>query len=145
MDHFKSLTLKNWLCYKKAVFNFHPGVNMIIGPTDHGKSAMMDALHKVITNRPMGDEFQSWWGGETYIGLKLDNSLIRYKKEKQATYQIKNLDTKKVITFTAFRATVPQEITDLLRMDRKINIQKQLEKKAPIFLLSENPADIARH
>ncbi|MDA3790528.1 MAG: hypothetical protein PF503_18800, partial [Desulfobacula sp.] len=47
--------------------------------------------------------------------------------------------------FKAFGAKVPQEISAILKMDRKINVQKQLEKKAPIFLLSESPGDVAKH
>jgi len=144
-DHIKKLVLKNWVSFKKGVFNFHPGVNMIIGPTDHGKSAAMSAIRKMMENRPMGSDFQSWWGGTTYIGLHLDNSIMKYKKNKKALYQIKDIKTGKVIEFNAVRASVPQEITNMLRLNRKINIQRQLEKKAPIFLLSETSSDIARH
>ena len=144
-DHLESITLKNWLSYKKQIFKFHPGVNMIIGPSDHGKSAMMDAILKVLENRPMGDDFQSWWGGKTLVSLKFAEAIVRYKKDDKAQYQIKNRETEKTTIFTAFGTSVPQEISDVLRINRKINVQKQLEKKAPIFLLSENSGDIARH
>ena len=144
MNHLEQLKLKNFLCYEKATFNFHKGVNIIIGPTDHGKSALMDALLKLFENRPMGDEFQSWWNKNTMISLKLGSFMIKYKKKKTAMYQIKDIATGKIPPFNAIGRTVPDQITNLINMDRKINIQKQLEKKAPIFLLSESPGDVAK-
>lgn len=147
-DYFKTLILKNFLCYKYGRFDFVPGVNMIIGPTDHGKSAMMDAFYKLLYNRPMGNDFQSWWmknDDVTYIGLTVDNYIIKYHKDKTAWYELRNTKTKKTIPFEAVGRTVPNKITQLLQMDRKINIQKQLEKKAPIFLLSESNSDVAKH
>lgn len=144
-DHFEKLVLKNFLSWEKGVFNFHPGVNMFIGLSDGGKSAVMDAFFKLFYNRPMGTDFQSWWGGQTLISLQTSGMKVRYKKDKLASYEMKNLSTGKLTVFDAPKTTVPDQITNFLNMDRKINFQKQLEKKAPIFLLSESPSDISKH
>lgn len=144
-DHFDKLVLKNFLSWEKGIFNFHPGVNMFIGKSDGGKSAIMDGFYKLFYNRPMGTDFQSWWGGQTLISLQTSGKKVRYRKDKLASYEIKNLSTGKLTVFDAPKTTVPDQITALLNMDRKINFQKQLEKKAPIFLLSESPSDISKH
>lgn len=144
MDYLEQIKFRNFLCYTNATFNFHPGVNMIIGPSDHGKSALMDGILKLFENRPMGDEFQTWHTNNTMIGMKLGGFMIKYKKKKTAMYQMKDLATGKITPFNAVGRTVPDQITKLINMDRKINIQKQLEKKAPIFLLSESPGDVAK-
>ena len=144
-DHFEKLVLKNFLSWEKGVFNFHPGVNMFIGKSDGGKSAVMDAFFKLFYNRPMGNDFQSWWGGQTLISLQASGRKVRYKKDKLASYEMKDLSTGKLTIFDAPKTTVPDPITNFLNMNRKINFQKQLEKKAPIFLLSESPSDISKH
>jgi len=105
----------------------------------------MDSLFKLFYNRPMGTDFQSWWGGETLISLTASGMKARYRKDKLASYELKDLSSGKVTIFDAPKTTVPDQITNFLNMDRKINFQKQLEKKAPIFLLSESPSDISKH
>lgn len=144
MEHLSKLVLKNFLCYKKGVFHFSKGVNMFIGPSDHGKSAVIDALRKLITNRPMGSDFQSWWSNDTAIKGTFGNKTIIYQKKDKASYSIKNLETKKIIKLDAVGTTVPEQVSNILRIDPKLNIQRQLEKKSPIFLLCDSPGDIAK-
>lgn len=79
------------------------------------------------------------------MSLYCSGKRVRYNKGTQATYDMKDLESGKVIKFEAPKTTVPDQITTFLNMNRKINFQKQLEKKAPIFLLSESPSDISKH
>ncbi len=144
MDYFKRLILQNFLSYEEGVFDFHPGVNMFIGDSDKGKSAVMDALFKLIYNRPMGNDFVSWWGKESRIYLETKMAGITYwKKKSKAGYILENLESGDIMPLTAGTG-VPEDITRILNLSREVNIQRQLEKKAPIFLLSESPGDAAR-
>lgn len=139
----KYIELQNWVSYEKGRFDFHPNVNMIIGPSGKGKSAMMAAFFKLFYNRPMGEEFVSWWGGETKLITAADDWVLEYhKKKKKAFYNLAVDDD--TTQFTAFGSTVPDDISRLLRISDELNIQKQFTKKAPIFLLSETPGDAAK-
>lgn len=53
--------IENFQSHKKTVLEFHPGINIITGPSDSGKSAIRRALEWNFTNRPVGTKFVSDW------------------------------------------------------------------------------------
>ena len=138
----KSLRIKNCMCHENTNINFHKGMTVFIGKSEHGKSAIFNCLYKVMTNRPLGDEWRSWGGGDSLIELKAEKDVIVYKKGKST--QDKGIYTLNDTDFQAVGTTVPEEITNVLKIDRKVNIQKQLERGVPIFLISESPGDVAK-
>ena len=145
IQYIQSIELKNVQCHKHALLNFSPGVNMIIGPSDHGKSAIFNAFYKIISNRPAGDEWRTWHSKKSEIEMILSNQTkIRYEKASQAAYFLKE-PGKDEIQFKAFGQNVPEEIAKILNMDQKVNIQRQLERGVPIFLIAESPGDVAKH
>lgn len=139
----KSLRIQNCQSHKDTFLEFDKGVNCVVGPSDKGKSAIFNALYKTIYNRPLGEQWRSWGGGKSVIDLEIDDHLITYTKDKKASYTITNPDGE-TLDFNAFGSDVPQEVTQLLNVDRKINIQQQLERDAPIFLISESPGEVAK-
>ena len=129
------LIIKNWEGYKKAVLKFHPGVNVIIGPSDGGKSSIFRIIEWIRSNRPLGEEFKSVWGGETKGILKVDgNKVIRFKGKTNG-YQINNNQP-----LTGFGMNPPQSIIDILNID-DTNIQYQDESP---FLLSLSSGEAAQ-
>lgn len=132
----KSIVLNNFLSHKKTKLDFSDGVNIICGPTDSGKSAIIRALRWVITNRPTGDSFRSSWGGDTEVSIVTDKSeIIRAKTDKGNFYQLDKLE------FKAFKADVPEEIKKALNLDAT-NLQTQFESH---FLLSKSAGEVATH
>lgn len=120
----KSIEIKNYQSHKETKLDFSPGVNVIVGATDSGKSAIIKALRWVITNRPTGDSFRSSWGGDTKVsvvtdGLGLD-TFTRAKTDKGNLYKLNDLE------FKAFGSDVPEEIKMALDMNH-INVQTQFE------------------
>jgi exonuclease SbcC len=131
-----SLHITNFQSHKESHLEFNPGVNVIIGESDSGKTAILRALRWVLTNRPGGDSFRSSWGGDTSIGIWTENNLI--VREKIGTNNIYRLgDTE----FKAFGTEVPEEIQDALNMN-EINVQNQLDLP---FLLRDSPGQVAAH
>ena len=129
------LIIKNWEGYKKAVLKFHPGVNVIIGPSDGGKSSIFRIIEWIRSNRPLGEEFKSVWGGETKGILKVGgNKVIRFKGKTNG-YQINNNQP-----LTGFGMNPPQSIIDILNID-DTNIQYQDESP---FLLSLSSGEAAQ-
>ena len=131
----KSLRLLNFQSHKDSSLDFVDGVNIIVGNSDSGKTAIIRALRKLFFNRPLGDAMCSTWGGKTEIELFTDNAHIVYKKDKENEYVLGDTH------FKAFSTDVPKEITDVLRIG-DVNIQGQLD--AP-YLLSLSAGDVASH
>ena len=129
----KQLHITNFQSHKDSTFDFVDGVNMVVGNSDSGKSAMIRSLRKLWFNRPLGDSMVSSWGGKMQIELLTDDAHLAYSKDKESEYVLGDTH------FKAFSTEVPKEITDILNIS-ETNIQNQLD---PVFLLSQSPGEIA--
>lgn len=134
----KTLGINNFQSHKKTLLNFHPGVNVIIGTSDSGKSAVLRALRWVCTGIPRGDGFRSHWGGDTEVSLETDNCIVTRGKTNADNIYLLNEETE----FRAFGTEVPEEITAALNLDEAVNLQKQLDQP---YLISETPGAVAQH
>lgn len=132
----KQVRIKNFQSHKDSVLDFVPGVNVIIGPSDSGKSAIFRAINWVLTNRPLGDGFRSEWGGETRVTIiTTDGHTVERVKGDDLNAYI--LDGEKL---KAFGAGVPDDVLTILRIAPE-SVQSQGE---PPFLLSASPGEAAR-
>ncbi len=131
----KELDIRNFQSHKRSILKFDPGVNVIIGETDAGKSALMNSLRLVIWNKPVGNSFCSHWGGNTRVGILTDQDQIIRKKGKVNEYILNDQ------SFKAFKTNVPEEISKVLNIN-EINFQRQFDGH---FLIKETPGKVATH
>ena len=131
----KQLIIQNFQSHKDTELNFHPGVNIIVGDTDSGKSGIMRAFRWLKDNRPTGEGFRSWWGGKMLVETFTDDAHIIHQKDKQDEYILGDTH------FTAFKTEVPEEVRRALNFT-DINIQRQLDGP---FLLSKTSGEAALH
>lgn len=132
----RRLKLKNYLSHKFTTLDFVSGVNIIVGETDAGKSAIMSSFRWLKDNRPLGDSYRSNWGGDTKVSLYTDTNCIIHKKtDNEHSYYVDKLK------LTAFKSDVPEEVSNVLLLD-DINLQLQFDSH---FLLRDSPGDVARH
>jgi DNA repair protein SbcC/Rad50 len=132
-----SLSIQNFQSHKKTELEFDPGINVITGASDSGKTAVIRALRWLIYNRPGGEAFRSSWGGDAIIDLALDNGQIqRIKTNKDNLYVLGYHDE-----FKAFGTDVPEEIQQVLNLNT-VNIQQQLDRP---FLLDDSSGEVAGH
>jgi len=132
----KKLKIQNFQSHKETELSFNPGMNVIVGTSDSGKTTIIRALRWVSFNRPGGDEFRSNWGGDTKIELKTkEGQVIRTKTNSENSYQLND------IVFKAFGQDVPEEIKTVLNLD-ETNVQLQMDSP---FLLSDTPGSVALH
>ena len=132
----KSIRIQNFQSHKDSILDFEPGVNIIIGRSDSGKSAILRAINLLTTNRPSGDSYRSNWGGVTKIEMDTDDAYVaRIRSDTN------NEDSLGDSHFKAIKTDVPQEILDALNMS-EINVQRQLDSP---FLLSETSGEVAKH
>lgn len=136
----KSLKIQNFQSHEHTTLNFSPGVNVIVGSSDSGKTAIIRALRWAVWNRPSGDSLRSHWGGDTICLVETEEGAVLRFKGKEDRYEIKRGEQRSVV-FKAFGTNVPEEVATLFNIN-EINLQGQLD--AP-FLLSESPGAVAAH
>jgi exonuclease SbcC len=140
----ESLLLSNFQSHEETRLDFVPGVNVIIGSSNSGKSALMRGLFWVLNNRPSGTAFVSHWNQdkkgepvdntEVMVTTKEGGEVLRIRAKGANAYLI---DGK---TAEAIRTDVPPEVIEVLNMN-DINVQRQMDGP---FLLSESSAEVAR-
>ena len=100
----QSLKIINFQSHEDSTLDFVPGVNMILGASDSGKSAIIRALKWLVWNRPNGDAYRSNWGGETSVQAFFDGFGVERSKDKENMYRIFEEDTNKAdIILKAFK------------------------------------------
>ena len=154
-----SIKIQNFQSHVNTTLELDPGVTAIVGPSDCGKSSIFRSLNWLINNRPGGNEFHSWAGGDPYGSVVLSEGIqICRLKIKAANYYVltpaeKSYDNileiiatppekrkKEDRVFEAFGTTVPDPIQKALKIS-DINFQFQLDDP---FLFGETPGNIAR-
>jgi len=130
------ITIQNFQSHTDSVLELSPGVNVITGSSDNGKSAIVKALRWLVRGKPMGDEFRNWNGGDVEVSASLtDGTIITKTKTKSETlYRIN--DNKPLVG-----ADVPEEIQKIFNIT-DINLHQQLTLP---FLLTETPGNVAKH
>lgn len=140
----ESLSIKNFQSHADSELEFVPGVNVIIGPSDAGKSAVFRSLNWAITNRPLGDAFRSTWGGKTEVHVKTQDGdvvkRIKDKNENQYSYNVPSNAEEEDVILKAFGSDPPEEINQVFRLD-EVNIQSQTD---PPFLLDNTSGEVAQ-
>lgn len=138
----KQISIQNFQSHKQTELDLHKGVNVIIGSSDSGKSAIIRALNWLINNKPSGDSFRSNWGGDTSVDVTLENKdCISREKGKDNSYILSSSKGNSPQEYKAFGADVPEPIKNLLNFT-EINFQYQLDSP---FLLSRTAGEVAKY
>ena len=136
----KGIQISNFQSHQETEVEFSPGVNLIIGQSDSGKTAIIRALRWLVWNRPLGDAFRSHWGGDTSVVLKTGDCVVERFKGKEDHYLLTDSDGGE-LEFKAFGTEPPEEIAQSLGLS-ELNLQNQHDNA---FLISNNPGEVARH
>lgn len=137
----QQIRLKNFQGHADSTLEFHPGVNVITGQSDAGKSSVVRAIFWAWANRPAG-------GGDLFrhnkaTGRKIEVSVFLGLDDGQVTRFKQGAENGYVVSgkkLVAIRKDVPNEVVASLRLGEH-NIQTQHQ---PYFLLADSPADVAR-
>ncbi len=136
--HISSIQLFNFQGHKKSELALSPGINVITGQSDSGKTSIIRALNWIVWNRPSGDEFVNKKAKSCFAEIIFgDGTKITRSKEKdgKVNYYVVNGQQLKAIG-----QDVPKEVSDILNLS-EINIQRQFDSP---FLVSETPGQVAK-
>lgn len=133
----KTITIKNFQSHRDTTLDLHPGVNLIMGRSDSGKTAIVRALKWLITNRPLGDGFVAWESKtETAVRVMLDDDKV--VEHRLGEYTL--IENGQEQEWKAAGTSVPETVQQALNIS-ELSWQSQMD--AP-FLLSASPGEVAR-
>lgn len=127
----RKVRIRNFMCYEgEHCFDFAPGINIITGPNDVGKSTIFAAVFWAVTGKPAGDLIHTWNGEEdTSVELVFaDGTEVRRGRRKGTNYYEMNGEV-----YKAFGSETPEEIRHAISLD-EINFQGQASNLFPINL-----------
>lgn len=134
----KTISIRGFLSHKQSKLNLDKGVNVIVGESKAGKSAIIQALRWLIFNRPTGDSYRSFYTDATRVSVTTDEGIRvqRMKSDKMNEYRLNGKEP-----YRAFGTDVPDDVVKTLNMD-SLNISTQFE---PHFLISKSPGEVAQY
>lgn len=139
----KKITIEGFESHKKTELPLCTGINIIIGKSDIGKSAIVRSEKLVNQNTPKGEAYKNDTLGKKDI-VKITNTFHDGNKisieRKNGKNQYKINKDKEPLK--ALNGTVPEEIQSITRM-KPINIQGQ-HPTEQYFLLAESPGAVAK-
>lgn len=147
MIYIKKIHLENFQSHKNTTLIFDRGLNVILGNSDSGKTAILRAIKWAIYNEPQGDYFIMQGTNKVLVEIEFSNGAIvkRLKSSSKNNYYLKLPDEEEQI-FEAFGRSVPQEIIDVTGMykisltDDKSSILNIAEQLDGPFLLNQVPS-----
>lgn len=140
------IEILNFQSHDNTKLHFDEGVNVIIGPSDSGKTAVIRALKWIFFNEPSGTDIIKKGEDSAKVTLKLNTGfkIIRGRSKSKNYYEIISPENE-TQRFEGFGVNVPQEIInltginkiDLGNMKKSLNIAEQLESP---FLITDSPS-----
>jgi len=150
LGYIKRLKLENFQSHRESEIEFDPGLTVILGQTDQGKSAIIRALKWALYNEPRGSDFVTVGCKKCRVTLEMQDGtiIIRERDGNRNRYILKKGDQEEI--FEGFGNTVPLEIIQAHGIPKlhlyndsssTVNLAEQLE--AP-FLISESGSNRAK-
>jgi exonuclease SbcC len=135
-----SIHIRNFESHVDSALEFSPGLNVIVGLTDAGKSSIFRALQWLVYNKPSGSSMIPLFGeteGWTEVEVEFSDGtkIAKRKKGSQTEYIVGD---KRLTGFG--RGDVPKDVLDLVQMD-DINFQPQI---ALPFLMFDTAGERSR-
>lgn len=132
----KSLHLRGLQSHTDSTVEFTPGVNVILGETNAGKTAIVRALQWIFQNRPLGTGLTQKGAKECVAEVETDlGSASRVRRKGFNGYVVDGVEYKEI------GSSVPEELTKVVDL-RDVNLQEQLQ---PHFLITQPAGQISKY
>lgn len=135
---FNRITIKGFQSHSDTVIDLHDGVNVIVGESHVGKSAVIRAINWVLRNRPLGNSFIKTGEKTAHVIIETDSGIVveRIKNKKENKYILRIGDEKEEVNAGS---GVPEPVLEALNLS-DVNIQRQHD---PYFLIFDSPGNVA--
>jgi DNA repair ATPase RecN len=147
MRYIESVHIQNFQSYKDETIHFKPGLNLLLGSSDSGKSAILRAISFVLYNYPRSHTIIHNGEKEAKVSIKFSDGTIvtRIKGERNA-YLAQDKNGKKY-SFDKIDKSIPEEIKSLLNFppeDDFNGLISYADQFSPMFLVDLSPSDLPR-
>jgi exonuclease SbcC len=140
----KKVKISNFQSHENTILDFEDGLNVITGPSDQGKSAIIRAIKWALYNEPRGTEFIRYGMAGVKVEIEFSNGyrVVRERTKSKNRYIVFTSDGSETV-FEGFGNDVPDEVVKAHGMPKvmldkdyisNLNISEQIEGP---FLLSE--------
>lgn len=147
MRYIKRIILDNFQSYKHEIIDLKPGLNLILGSSDSGKSAILRAISFVIYNYPRNNTLIHEGTTETQVALEFsDNTKVTRIKGEKNSYIAVTPDNQTII-LDKIDKTIPDEIKALLHYPPEDDLNgfiSYADQFAKMFLVDLSPTDLPR-
>ncbi len=141
----KKLILKNFLAHAETEIEFSPGLNVLSGPNNTGKSAVVEAL-RCLAENPVPQHFIRHGEKEARVTAVLENDVrvTWIRRKAYAMYEVQKPGQEKPDVFAKFGRRPPDEIRSLLRLEQvEVEGSKPVDvhignQREPVFLFRES-------
>ncbi|MFD1426216.1 AAA family ATPase [Kroppenstedtia sanguinis] len=144
MKRFERLVIENFQSHEQTEAFFNDGINVFVGPSDSGKSAILRALRWVLYNEPKGTDFIRAGKKRCRVTLTLsDGTEITRMRSASVNRYILKVPEQEEQVYEGFGSSVPQEVMDAhgmhaLKLDSDWKLPAQFGTQLePPFLLAE--------
>lgn len=135
------LTIKDYQIIKQAVLEFKPGLTVLVGPSNNGKSSIIKAMKAAIYTEPGTTPIRT--GADSYIvGIQKDGHTVVYQKKEGSTKYIVDGEQ-----YSKFGFNTPEEVSKALNIKElqlngnkiQLNFWDQMDKP---FLLDKSAGEL---
>ena len=139
----KKLILDDFLAHGHTELDLGPGVTVISGPNNSGKSSIVEAL-RCLAQNPSPKFFIRHGAREARVSAVLeDDTMVTWiRRPKYAMYEIVRSGEEEPVTYAKFGRKTPEDVLDLLRLDNVFleGINEDVDvhlgdQRRPVFLL----------
>jgi len=141
--HLTQIEIVNFQSHRHSVLKLVPGVNIITGLEDSGKTAVLRAVNWVRTNRPSGDGFKHNKDSAqlTMGALTFADSITAVHTKQKSSNEYHLIDGHRTQDFAKVGRDVPRPVVDALQLE-DINIQEQFDQPYLVWLTSGELANV---
>lgn len=148
MTNIKKIIIDNFQSHEHTEIEFGPGLNVIVGPSDYGKSAVVRALRWVLYNEPRGSSFIRAGAKVCKVTIELNNGTLitRLRSTTGKNQYLLRKPGKEELVFEGFGNEIPAEIIQtsgvrkiFIDDNNKVELNFGAQLEGP-FLLAENGA-----
>ena len=146
--YIKQVKLINFQDHKETTVDFTEGVNLIVGSSDAGKSAILRAINFVFQNDLRGNSFIRVGTTECSVTIVFSDGIeiTRVKSTDVNNYILKD-ENEELHVFSKVASTVPEQIQKYLGnppLDDKKRPIAYADQMANLFLVDLNSSDLPR-
>jgi len=138
----KRVDIKNFQSHESSTLILNKGVNVIVGLSNSGKSAIVRSIDWVLKNRPLGDKFIKFGRGSSSVKIESSNHNVSVERVRggDKNHYVINSDNSEEIVLNA-GSNPSKQVSDALNI-QAVNVQRQF---SPYFLVFDSPGSVAEY